>query len=853
MTSLSLGHMKRNTSGLILIIIAALLISCNLSQEKHEFEDQKDETPGEWMFNQRAFPYGKINKIAIAEAIQVTSEAHLQRRSPGEPWVNAGPVNVGGRITSIALHPTNQNIIYIGASVGGVWKSEDGGVTWAVIFEEPGALSIGSIAISPSDPTIIYVGTGEANSSATSGAFFGNGMYKSIDAGVTWSHIGLQESNHIGRIVIDPENPDKAFVAVAGALYAKSQERGVYRTLDGGESWKRMLFVSDSTACIDIVMNPENTNTLYAATWERLRYPERRAYAGITSRIYKSTDNGDSWIQLTNGLPVNTEVGRIGLALAPSDTSVVYAVYTRDPITNLFDGIYKTENAGASWLRVDDGSLGSAFSSFGWFFGNIRVHPEHADSVFLLGLRTHVSGDGGQSWERHITNDVHVDQHAFKIHPQNPNFRVAGNDGGLYISHDAGTTWDHVEVLPITQFYTCEVDRQLPERLYGGMQDNGTARTPEGQVDDWERIWGGDGFYVLVDPTNSDIIYVESQWGNMRRTFDGGYNWSWALDGVDFDDRTNWNTPFAIAPHNPAVLYYGTHRLYRSTDRTISWELISDDLTNPETSVEDEGTITTIAIAESDSNVVYVGSDDGYVHVTFDGGDTWTVISDDLPLRYVTRVAIDPFDALSAYVTISGYRSTDYMAHVYFTEDGGQTWEDISGNLPEVPVNDIIVDPEMDHTLYIANDLGVWYTNNQGVEWFPLGSELPSTVVNDLTLHRDTRKLVAATFGRSMFTYLLGEPTATTDVVPAEHSTKVFPNPARGYTTLELDTENGGQIFVTCLDISGRTVRRVFNGYLTAGLNQVNCDLSGVPAGSYVLRIDIGGQIAVEKIMITNE
>ncbi len=336
----------------------------------------------------------------------------------------------------------------------------------------------------------------------------------------------------------------------------------------------------------------------------------------------------------------------------------------------------------------------------------------------------------------------------------------------------------------------------------------------------------------------------------MRRTFDGGYNWSWALDGVDFDDRTNWNTPFAIAPHNPAVLYYGTHRLYRSPDRTLSWELISDDLTNPETSIDDIGTITTIAAAESDSNVVYVGSDDGYVHVTFDGGDTWTVISDDLPLRYVTRVAVDPYDAMSAYVTLSGYRSTDYLSHVFYTDNGGWTWEDISGNLPEIPVNDIIVDPEMDRTLYIANDLGVWYTTNHGVEWNPLGTELPSTVVNDLTLHRDTRKLVAATFGRSMFTYLLGEPTTANDVLANVQLTRVYPNPAKGHTTLEFDVQEGTNGSVTCIDNSGRTVRLVYNGYLQAGLNRVSCDLDGIPAGSYFLRAEIDGGALIEKVII---
>lgn len=836
--------------GQILILSVLMLTGCNHPVDPDEPEEDKNETPGEWMYHQRAFPFGKINRRAITEGIQITKEAHLRRRSLEEPWINAGPYNIGGRITAIALHPTDQDIMYVGASVGGLWKSEDGGVTWNVIFEEPGALSIGSVAIAISEPNTLYVGTGEANSSATSGAFFGTGMYKSTDGGETWAQIGLDASHHIGRIVIAPDNPDKVFVAVAGTLYGKSQERGVYRTLDGGDSWKRMLFVSDSTACIDIVLNPENTNSLYASTWERLRYPDKRSYAGITSRVYKSTDGGETWIQMENGLPNNLEVGRIGLALAPSDTSVIYAAYTRDASKNLFDGIYKTVDAGASWIRVDNGSLGSAFSSFGWFFGNIRVHPHYADSVFLVGLKTHVSGDGGVSWMQHMPNAVHVDQHAYQVHPLNPTLRVAGNDGGVYISQDAGVTWDHVTVIPISQFYTCEVDPQLPERLYGGMQDNGTARTPSGLEYEWVRIWGGDGFYTRVDPTNSSIIYVETQWGNMRRSFDDGNSWSWALDGVDFDDRTNWNTPYIIAPHNPKVLYYGTHRLYRSDDRTLSWNLISEDLTNPETSLDDIGTISTIASSESDSNVIYVGSDDGYVHVTFNGGDTWTVISDELPLRYVTRVAVDPFDAMSAYVTLSGYRNVDYIPHVFYTNDGGQTWEDISGNLPEIPVNDIIIDPEMDNTLYIANDQGVWYTYDNGIVWNILGTGLPSTVVNDLTLHRDTRKLIAGTYGRSMFTILLGEPSSTRDFVNSIGSTRVFPNPASRTTTLELDLISGATASISCMAISGKLIRQIFEGRLQAGLNQVHCNLEGIPAGIYFLKTQIQGQTLTEKLVI---
>ncbi|TAK34624.1 MAG: glycosyl hydrolase, partial [Saprospiraceae bacterium] len=666
--------------------------------------------PSDWMYDQRAYPFNHIDRQAYQDALRQTKLARIeaQNRGAGE-WVPAGPVNIGGRITDVALDPTDPNIIYAGTSAGGIFKSSDGGITWVAVFDDAGTLSIGDLAVAPSAPNIVYAGTGEANGSFDSGAFFGNGIYKSTDAGGTWENVGLENTNHTGRIVVDPQNADRVYAAATGVLYGKNEDRGLYRTLDGGQTWEKILYISDSTACIDVAINPQNANIVYAAMWERIRKPWGRRYGGSTSGIFRSLDGGENWEQLTNGLPISdTETGRTGLAVSPSNPNVVYACFSTNVITNVFDGIYKSTDAGTSWLQVDDGSIANVFSSFGWFFGNLRIAPNDPDKVWCLGVPLIKSENGGVNWSN-VTANMHVDQHALEIHPMNPDFMVAGNDGGVYISQNGGGTWSHVEILPITMFYNAEIDFQAPERLFGGTQDNGTNRTLSGAVNGWEQILGGDGFHVLVDPTDPNYVYAEYQYGNLFRSDDGGNSMTFIFNGGN-DDRTNWNTPIALDPSDPATIYFGANVLYRSTNRGGFWEAISPDLTDgqhPSGSLS-FGTITTIAVAPSNPLTIYVGTDDGNVQVTNNGGDTWNNISAGLPDRFVSSLAVHPDDAATAYVALSGYRNVDYQPHLLQTTDGGETWIDISGNLPEIPINDVVPDPSYPSILYIANDLGVW-------------------------------------------------------------------------------------------------------------------------------------------------
>ncbi|MEE9449960.1 MAG: T9SS type A sorting domain-containing protein [Ignavibacteriaceae bacterium] len=723
--------------------------------------------------------------------------------------------------------------------------------------------------MAPGNPDIIYVGTGEANCGGGSLAYEGMGVFKSTDGGNNWMHLGLEETRNIGRIVVDPTDSQRVYVAAMGKLFAGNPERGLYRTTNGGASWENALFVSDTTGCIDVVMNPLSSDTIYAAMWERIRQPWGRTYGGITSAIYRSYDGGNSWEVLANGLPVNTgNIGRIGLAICESNPQILYAIYADE--VGYFNGVYKTTDGGDSWTQTNDGALSGLFSSFGWWFGNIRVAPDDPDIVFAMGLDVYKSTNGGQSWS-YSSGSMHVDQHGLDIHPINSDFVVAGNDGGIYISQNGGSNWSKVNNLPITQFYTCEIDNQIPQRLYGGTQDNGTNRTLTGNTNDWHMILGGDGFYVLVDPNDNQFVYAEYQWGSFSRSTNGGNSFISATNGISGSDRNNWNTPVVFDPSNTQVMYYGTNRLYKSTNRAESWNVISPDLTNGPGINIPFGTITTIAVAKSDSNLIYVGTDDGNVWVTLDGGTNWTAISASLPQRWVTRVAADPQDELTAYVTFSGYRWDEYLAHIYRTTDAGNNWTDISSNLPEAPLTDIIIDPASDSTLYVSSDVGVFMTDNLGISWSVLGDSLPNSPTMDLVLHNNTRTLVAATYGRSMYKYDLDfiTPVASEEFQPMEFQLfQNYPNPFNPTTKIKFTIltshlnpslyQGEGQrerlVVLKVYDVLGNEIATLVNEEKPAGTYEVEFSAigggNGLTSGIYFYQLRAGNFVKTKKMLM---
>jgi photosystem II stability/assembly factor-like uncharacterized protein len=809
-----------------------------------EVDEEESKTPNDWFFMQRAYPYPEINYTARNEAWSQAQQIKAAADERGEGWVLEGPYNIGGRISAVAMHPSNLQTIYAGAASGGIFKSTDIGDSWTPIFEEALSLSIGDIAIAPSDPDVIWVGTGEANAGGGSMSYDGFGVYKSDNAGINWQHAGLENTGSIGRLAVDPVNPEICYVAAMGRLFSNNPDRGIFRTRDGGSTWQKVLYVNDSVGGIDIVIHPDHPDTLYACMWQRVRRPDIRNYGGTGCGIYRSYNGGDSWTMLSGGLPVNSPSnGRIGIDISQSDPNILYAIYADN--IGYFAGVYKTTNGGNNWTRTSDSDLADMYSSYGWWFGRISIDPTDPDVAYAIGFDLYKTSDGGSSWPL-ISSTVHVDHHDLVAHAQNPSLVFLGNDGGMYRSYNGGSSWAFLDNLPITQFYTCEMDYQHPERLYGGTQDNGTNRTYTGGTSDWLNIYWGDGFYVLVDPTDNNFIYAEYQYGNFARSTNGGVYFSSAMSGISSSDRKNWCTPFVIDPINPQVLYYGANRLYKSTNRAVSWQVSSPDMTNgnPGTNAV-YGTITTISVSPVNNQVIYTGTDDGNVWMTSNGGTSWTNISAALPERWVTRVTADPNEDETVYVTLSGYRYDSYLPHVFRSPDAGATWQDITGNLPDAPANDIIVDPALDSTLYLATDFGVYVTRDLGQNWDMLGDNLPNVPIVDMKFHQPTRTLIAATYGRSMYSFNIDQLVSVNALDIKNENIIIRPNPVKGLITFECNTghEKAGY---SVIDMNGK---EVLNGSLLPGRLFHEVDAGKLSSGSYFLRITCENKVFAGKFI----
>jgi len=863
--------MKRRIGMLVMLAATAafviVLVADHHTEQSAEFDPQDKpwkswrpggapaEKPDDWFTRQRAYPYWSIPDESKRRALNdaVTFNALHRDDLRMAEWEPAGPTNVGGRITDMAVHEDHPNTIYIGAADGGVLKSTDAGVTWTPMSDELPSLSAGALAVHPNDVNTVYLGTGEANASGDT--YAGNGVYRSVDGGASWEHLGLDATRKIGRIVIDPINPNRVFVAAMGGLYSTNPERGLYRSTDGGTTWDLILFVNDSTGVVDVAVNPIDPDIIYAASWERIRRTTMRQVGGYGSGIHKSTDGGDTWTLLAGGLPnPGQNVGRIGITLCTISPNVLYAVYCDHP--GYFMGVYKTTNGGSSWNQVNDNAIDDVHSSFGWYFGQIRVAPWDPDRIFVLGVPLYRSLSGGSSWSS-VGSSMHVDHHAIYIHPTDFSLVYCGNDGGFYRSTNGGSSWTKRYDLPITQFYAITVDEQRPWRLYGGTQDNSTNRTWDGDPDDWDVIYYGDGFYTIVDPTNSNVIYAEYQYGGLAKSTNGGGSWSGVTDGISSNDRRNWSTPVVMDPNDNNTLYYGTYRVYRTTNGANYWNSISGDLTNgPGGGNLTFGTLTTIDVAPTDPDVVYAGTDDGNVWVTTNGGGNWTNVSGDLLDRWVTRVSVDPTDASTAYVTFSGYKYDEEIPHIFRTTDAGANWTDISSNLPPIPLNDVIVDPDHTNQLFVASDAGVYWSWDLGGTWAPLGVGLPNSSVHDLHLHNGTRKLVAGTHGRSMFTLDLAEIVAIDGTESASAlALRARPNPLSTKATVTFGLDEPGRVVAEIFDVSGRLITRLADDHFAAGSAEIEWDAVDdagrrVSPGVYFCRVKTTRHAAVERLIV---
>ncbi len=827
----------------ILLLLVALfsVISCTKSSENKSTKTAKlEKSPHDFMFMQRAYPTGEIKTDAYSKAIRWKKEQTNRNSNADVIWEFSGPTNIGGRISDIEIPIDQAQTYYVGAASGGIFKTTDGGANWTPIFDEQEMLSIGDMEISKNNTDLLWVGTGEVNAGGGSLAYDGDGMYKSSDGGISWEAKGLPAVGSIGKVLIDPNDDETIYVGAMGPLFRKDTERGVYRSTNDGDTWEQVLFVSDSTGIIDMSIHPTNGDILYAASWERIRRTNNRQYGGETSGIYRSQNGGDSWTELTNGLPTNAnDKGRISIDISQSNPNVLYAFYT-DKIGNV-EGTFRTDDGGDSWTEVN--SVDNTTSYF-WWFGGIFVDPTDEDIIYNSGFVMEKSIDGGATWSSTFSN-VHVDQHAVAFNASVPNEVLIGNDGGLYKSTNDGATSVKDNTLPITQFYRFYVDAQNDNKVYGGTQDNNTIRTTTGGLNDWHSIYGGDGFQPLVDPTNTNVIYALSQRGNLVKSTNDGASFNGALNGIPGGDTNNWDTVITFDPADSQTLYYGTQKVYKTTNAAGNWTAISPDLSNgPHSGNLAFGTVTTIDVSPLDSNVIYAGTDDGNVWVTQDGGSNWDLISAALPNLWTTKVLASRDDVSSVYVTFSGYRYGEDNGHVFKSSDYGANWVDISNNLPDIPVNDILKDSY--GNLFLGTDIGVLASLDEGTNWQPLGLNMPSVVVNDLYIHEATEYLYVATYGRSSYKLDIAEDILGNETNLFASEVKIYPNPAS--TFVNISTPNTSENFkVIIYDQLGRTV-------LTQELNATNSEnriaLDEVNSGIYYIQLTQGGHKTTKKLIV---
>jgi len=821
--------------------------------------------PSDWFYAQRVRPDGTFPQEQYEAALQqlIAERGSSLSTSAGLPlWQPVGPYNIGGRVTALAVQP-DQVAMYLGSANGGVWKSWDGGVSWACVTEHTQFTSIGALAIDPNDWAKVYAGTGEANSSVDS--YDGNGLWRTSDAGGSWKSLGLTTTGRIAAVVVDPGNSQHLLVAAMGRQFSTGPDRGVYRSLNGGQSWTKVLFVSDSTGACDLVVNPIHPDTMFCATWERVRrVTYRRAY-GPECGIWRSIDRGATWTRMSTGLPVpSDDVGRIGLAISPTHPGTIYAqIGSGASLGYVGLGFYRSTDGGTTWERRDLGStFRSAFGGFCWYSGETGVDPGNPDRVFACGVDLLRSEDGGQTWtDLSSFNQIHPDVHALWVDPADANHIFVGHDGGFSWTTD-GATFDASADLPISQFYDGAVDPTNANNLFGGTQDNNTLKSSTGPYG-WFPILGGDGFYALVDPVTPNVVFSEYQYccsgSGFRRSTTGGPS-AGPTSGWVSSDRFGWNTPIAMNPRNHNLLLAGSQFAYRSTNNGVSWSKISGDLTtNPVASLL-YGTITTLDVSKADTSVYYAGTDDGRVWRTIDRGVNWTDISAGLPKRWVTRVVADPLDPQVVYVTLSGFTQDAQAALVFRSANRGTSWSDVSGNLPSMPANDLAVDPNDTQTIYLATDIGVYMTHDLGGTWLELGAGLPQLSVYDIVLHTATRQLFAFTHGRSAWKFDLGAlpvsvPGATAP--PALALSAPRPNPAPGAVRMTLELSRRGQAEVALYDVIGRRVSTMFAGPLDAGRHELTWDrrdASGnrAAAGVYFARAVSGGATRTQRVVLTD-
>lgn len=690
---------------------------------------------------------------------------------------NVGPAFLSGRIADIAVHPDNESVWYVAVGSGGVWKTENAGTTWTPIFDDQPTYTTGCVTLDPSNPEIVWVGSGE-NVGGRHVAF-GDGVYRSLNGGKTWENLGLKNSEHISEIIVHPNNSDIVWVASQGPLWTKGGERGLYKTLDGGESWNRVLGDNQWTGVTDIMIDPRNPDVLYAATWDRHRTVAALMGGGPGTALYRSDDGGDHWIKLTNGLP-KSNMGKIGITISPQNPDVVYAAIELDRTKG---AVYRSENRGASWEKMSDTVSGGTGPHY---YQELYASPHKFDRLYLMNVRVLTSEDGGKTFVQLKEQDKHSDNHAIVFKKDDPNYIMIGTDAGIYESFDLAETWRYIKNLPLTQFYKVAVNNAEPfYHIFGGTQDNGSAGGPSATDErqgiankHWYKTLFADGHQSATDPVYNDIIYAETQQGGLHRIdLTTGEQISIQPQAAEGEphERFNWDAPILVSPHNPSRLYFASYRVWKSETRGDNWETISGDLTRNEERItlpimgrqqgwdnawdvgamSNYNTITSLAESPVQEGLLYAGTDDGFIQITENGGESWRkipVTNLGLPARsFVNDIKADLFDANTVYVALDNHKEGDYNPYLFKSTDKGLTWKSISSNIPDrTLIWRIIQDPVKENLLFTAAENGIYVSLNGGVSWQKLPGT-PTISFRDLTIQKRENDLVAASFGRGFY------------------------------------------------------------------------------------------------------
>lgn len=689
----------------------------------------------------------------------------------GLSFRSIGPAITGGRISSIAVNPFDHSEYYVGSGHGSLWKTTNRGVTFSPVFDSVEPYAIGCIAIDPTNPNVVWVGTGENNNQ--NNVIYGDGIYKSQDGGKTWKNMGIKESEHITGIVIDPNNSNIVYASAYGPLRRGGGDRGIYKTTDGGENWEKVLYVSEYTGFYQVHMDPRYSNILYAVAHQRMRKLYSGVYGGEETGIYRTTDSGKNWQKLTNGFPTGN-VGRTGMDISTVDPDVLYAVVEAEPTTN--QGFYRSTDRGMSWTKQN-----SYASAYKFYFQKIFADPIDVDRVYSMDVFLKVTDDGGKTWRNAGSDKKHVDDHFLWINPTNNKHLINGCDGGVYESYDQAKNWDFKSVIPITEIYKVSTDNAEPfYNVYFGTQDNNSLTGPSRTISsggitnrDWTFTNGGDGFETQVDWKDPNIVYAQSQNGGLVR-YDKKSGENLFIKPYEFADtayRFDWDSPLLISKHDNKRLYFGGNKLLRSDDRGSTWYEISPDLTrgvpkeimrlmDKSWSIDDlarKGSMANLAsIAESpiDENILFAGSADGLIHYTIDGGKNWkkSEIKGLPKFARVNHIVASYHDKSVAYAACQNFTDGDYKPYLYVTKDGGKSWKLINNNLPDKGSTYTVQEDHVDkNLLFVGTQFGVYFTNNKGEEWIKLSSDIPTHSVMDMEIHRRESDLVVSTFGRGVY------------------------------------------------------------------------------------------------------